>query len=90
MPFIRGASIKRLSGLPFKGAAIGAVYAVMVFSHMLAISQVEAAYMISVKRVSLLFGILYGAWWFREERIAERLLGAVIMLLGVFIIGFYS
>ncbi len=90
MPFIRGASIKRLTCFPFKGAAIGAVYAVMVFSHMLAISQVEAAYMISVKRVSLLFGILYGAWWFREERIAERLLGAVIMLLGVFIIGFYS
>ncbi len=90
MPFMPGSSIKNLRGLPFKGMIIGAIYAIMVFSHMLAISQVEAAYMVSVKRVSLLFGIIYGAWWFREERIAERLLGAVIMLIGVFIIGFYS
>jgi drug/metabolite transporter (DMT)-like permease len=90
MPFMPGASVKRLTGFPFKGIALGAIYAIMVFSHMLAISQVEAAYMVSVKRVSLLFGILYGAWWFREKRIIERLLGAVIMLLGVFIIGFFS
>jgi len=90
MPFMRGGSMKRLMGFPFKGTAIGAIYAIMVFSHMLAISQVEAAYMVSVKRVSLLFGIIYGAWWFREERVGERLLGAVIMLLGVFIIGFFS
>lgn len=90
MPFSSGSSIKNLRGSPFKGIIIGGIYAIMVFSHMLAISQVEAAYMVSVKRVSLLFGILYGAWWFREERIAERLVGAVIMLFGVFIIGFYS
>jgi hypothetical protein len=40
--------------------------------------------------VSLLFGILYGAWWFKETQIHERLFGAVIMLAGVFLIGFYS
>jgi drug/metabolite transporter (DMT)-like permease len=90
MPFIPGASMKRLAGFPFKGIALGAIYAIMVFSHMLAISLVQAAYMVSVKRISLLFGIIYGAWWFREEGIIERLLGAAIMLLGVFIIGFYS
>jgi len=90
MPFMPGRTLKRLTGFPMKGMILGAIYAVMVFSHMLAISQVEAAYMISVKRVSLLFGILYGAWWFREERIGERLLGAVIMLTGVFLIGFSS
>jgi len=90
MPFMPGASIKRMARFPFKGIALGGIYATMVFSHMLAISQVEAAYMVSVKRVSLLFGIFYGAWLFREERIAELLLGAVIMLLGVFVIGFFS
>jgi drug/metabolite transporter (DMT)-like permease len=88
MPFIPGVSFKLNWEMHLKGAATGAIYAVMVFSHMLAISLVQAAYMVSVKRMSLLFGILYGAWWFRETRIHERLFGAVIMLAGVFLIGF--
>lgn len=90
MPLMPGKPMKRLTGLPIKGITIGAIFAIMVFSHMLAISLVEAAYMISIKRISLLFGVLYGAWWFREERISERLFGSVIMLAGVFVIGFSS
>lgn len=90
MPLIPGVSMKRLTGLPLKGMTIGAFNAIMIFSHMLAISQVEAAYMVSVKRTSLLIGILYGAWWFREKRAGERIFGAVIMLAGVFLIGFLS
>ena len=89
MPFMTRVTVKRLRGFNFKGLILGAIYAIMIFSHMLAISQVEAAYMVSIKRTSLLFGILYGAWWFREERIGERLLGAIIMLAGVFLIGFF-
>jgi drug/metabolite transporter (DMT)-like permease len=90
MPFMPGVTVKRLTRFPLKGMALGGIYALMVFSHMLAISQVEAAYMVSVKRISLLFGILYGAWWFREKSIGERLFGAIIMLAGVFLIGFFS
>lgn len=90
VPLSPGTSVKKLTKKPIKGIMLGAVYAIMVFSHMLAISQVEAAYMVSVKRLSLLIGIFYGAWWFREERIGERLFGAVIMFAGVFLIGFFS
>jgi drug/metabolite transporter (DMT)-like permease len=90
MPFMPRASIRMQRGFHLRGAAIGAIYAIMVFSHMLAISMVQAAYMVSVKRISLLFGILYGAWWFKETRIHERLFGAVIMLAGVFLLGFFS
>jgi drug/metabolite transporter (DMT)-like permease len=90
MPFMPGITVTRLTRFPLKGIVLGAVYAITIFSHMLAISQVAAAYMVSVKRTSLLFGILYGAWWFREKRISERLFGAVIMLAGVFLIGFCS
>jgi drug/metabolite transporter (DMT)-like permease len=90
MPFMPRITVKRDKTLHLKGVLIGAIYAVMVFSHMLAISQVAAAYMVSVKRTSLLFGILYGAWWFKERHMGERLFGAVIMLAGVFLIGFYS
>jgi uncharacterized membrane protein len=61
--------------------------AVSIFSHWVAISQVQAAYMIALKRTSLLFGVLYGAFWFKEEKIRERLIGAGLMLIGVFCIG---
>jgi drug/metabolite transporter (DMT)-like permease len=90
IPLMPGFTVRRLTGAPFKGMIVGATYAIMIFSHMLALSQVQAAYMISIKRTSLLFGLLYGAWWFREKGIGERLLGMVIMIAGIFIIGFFS
>ena len=65
---------------------LGFVTAVENFCHMMAIAQVEAAYMIAIKRMSLLFGVLYGAWWFGEENIRERLAGAAIMVAGVVLI----
>lgn len=90
LPFLPKETRRRSLGLPAVGLMIGVSYGVMIFSHMLAISRVEAAYMISVKRTSLLFGILFGAWWFKEVRLAERLFGAAIMLSGVILIGFFS
>ncbi|NPV03936.1 MAG: EamA family transporter [Syntrophaceae bacterium] len=65
---------------------LGLVCSIENVCHMAAIAQVEAAYMIAVKRLSLLFGVLYGAWWFGEENIRERLAGAAIMIAGVFLI----
>jgi drug/metabolite transporter (DMT)-like permease len=72
------------------GLILGALVATTVFSHMLAISMTNVAYMISLKRTSLLFGVLYGALWFKEEKIAERLTGAIIMITGVFLIGLFG
>lgn len=63
-------------------SAIGITFALMIIFHMLAMSLTNVAYMISVKRTSLLFSILYGRLLFREERIAERMVGATIMLIG--------
>jgi uncharacterized membrane protein len=42
---------------------------------------------ISLKRTSLLFGVMYGALLFKEEKIKERLIGSVIMITGVLLIG---
>ena len=53
---------------------------------MLAISLTKVAYMISVKRLSLLFGVLYGHYLFREGCLRERLLGTTLMLAGVILI----
>ncbi len=79
----------RLFQRPGAGLAVGFAMAAMIFSHVAAISLIEAAYMISIKRCSLLFGVLYGAVWFREEKIGERLAGALVMIAGAFIIGFF-
>jgi len=87
LPFSPGAKVENLNMRPMKALILGAVVAVSIFSHWVAISQVQAAYMIALKRTSLLFGVLYGAFWFKEEKIRERLIGAGLMLIGVFCIG---
>ena len=88
VPLVPGTSVRSLGARPLAGLAVGAVYAVMVFSHMAAISMVQAAYMIAVKRTSLLVGVLYGALLFREGHIRQRLVGAAVMVAGVLVIGF--
>ncbi len=90
LPFVSKARTENLILRPIPGMIIGATVAIMIFSHMLAISMVQAAYMISIKRTSLIFGVLYGAWLFREDKITERLTGAIIMILGVFLIGWFG
>jgi drug/metabolite transporter (DMT)-like permease len=81
-----GATPRGIFARPGPMLLIGFTAAVENLAHMMAIAQVEAAYMIAVKRLSLLFGVLYGAWWFGEKNIRERLAGAVIMIAGVFLI----
>jgi uncharacterized membrane protein len=63
-------------------AAIGITYSLMIMFHMFAMSLTKVAYMISVKRMSLLFSILYGYFLFKEEKIAERVIGGIIMFIG--------
>ena len=77
-------------GRPLPLLLIGAAAALENFCHMAAIAQVEAAYMIAVKRLSLLFGVLYGSRWFGEENIRERLAGAALMVAGVALIRFFQ
>lgn len=66
--------------------AVSALNAAMVYTHFLALQQVEVAYMIAVKRTSLLFGILFGALIFHERGLAVHVLAGGLMLGGVFLI----
>jgi drug/metabolite transporter (DMT)-like permease len=68
---------------PVAVLGIGVLMAVMVVTHFMAISMVEAAYMIAVKRTSLLFGILYGALLFREANLGRNLVAGTLMVAGV-------
>jgi drug/metabolite transporter (DMT)-like permease len=72
-----------ISEKQFKGLILpGLFYSVMIASHMIAMSLAKVAYMISVKRISLIMGGVYGYILFNEKNIRERLLGAVLMLIG--------
>lgn len=61
----------------------GLLFGLMIMSHMVAVNLVEVAYMISVKRLSLLFGVIYGYLLFGEEDLKQRLFGAALMVAGV-------
>lgn len=66
---------------------VAALMAIMVFLHFLALEQIEVAYMISVKRTSLLFGIIFGVLFFKEKHLGLHMFAAAMMLAGVFVIG---
>jgi drug/metabolite transporter (DMT)-like permease len=79
-----------LSGGPLMASIMpGICYGVMILSHMWAMSLTNVAYMISVKRVSLLIGVLYGIVFFGESGVKERLAGAILMLTGFVLIVLY-
>jgi len=46
-------------------------------------------YVISVKRTTILFSMLYGRFFFKEKRVLERLTGCLVMLLGVLLISLF-
>jgi drug/metabolite transporter (DMT)-like permease len=69
-----------------KGLVAGALFFVHALSHGFAISMVKAGYMISVKRLSALIGIIYGRLFFKEKYIAVRFVGACLMVAGAVLI----
>lgn len=62
--------------------APGICYAFMIITHMSAMQLTKVAYMVSIKRTSLLMALLYGYFMFREENIRSRFLGASLMFAG--------
>ena len=71
---------------PAKGIIAGCLLFFHALFHAWAISMTKAAYMISVKRLSILFGIIYGGLLFREKNLLIRFTGASLMVSGAVII----
>jgi drug/metabolite transporter (DMT)-like permease len=67
---------------PWAAAGVGASMCFMAVCHFLALAQVETAYMISVKRLSLLVVMLYGGIFLREERLGQHLAAGAAMVAG--------
>lgn len=83
---LKKTNFRRLSSMPVKGMVAGGLLFVHVICHGWAISMTKAVYMIAVKRISILFGILYGGLLFREKHLAYRLLGTGLMVAGAIMV----
>ncbi|MBI5194139.1 MAG: EamA family transporter [Nitrospirae bacterium] len=83
---IKKGEIQKVISRPLIFLGIGFFIAVMVLSHFTAISMADVAYMISVKRTSLIFSVIYGRLFFGEKHTGERLTGSVLMVAGVVLI----
>lgn len=76
-----------LTGLsPRLVLSLGVAYGAMIVFHFSAIVRAPAAFMIAVKRTSLLFAVLWGRLVFHEQFSHRRVLGAALMLAGVFVL----
>lgn len=64
----------------------GIAYSVMIISHMFAVNIANVAYMISIKRTSLLIGVVFGRLFFHERRSGQRFIGALLMFCGFVLI----
>jgi len=76
-------SIKVLRVKPWQVLIVAVCMSAMVITHFIAIAQVQVAYMIAVKRTSLLFGIILGALMFGEKQLTQHLIAGLLMVVGV-------
>ena len=76
----------QLIGYKRQGLWLGGLLGVHVVSHNIAISLVTAAYMIAVKRCSILFSVLAGGFYLREASFPARLAGTAAMFAGMLLI----
>ncbi|OQY58907.1 MAG: hypothetical protein B6245_09440 [Desulfobacteraceae bacterium 4572_88] len=71
---------------PVGGVITGGLLFVHALLHGWAISLTKAAYMMSVKRISIVFGVIWGKVLFKEQNIAFRIGGTLMMLAGTLFI----
>ena len=69
-----------------KGIVAGLLFFAHALLHAFAISLTKAAYMIAVKRFSVVLGLIYGGVIFKEKNIAVRTLGTLLMVAGAVLI----
>ena len=78
--------LRSLTKRPLQGMIAGGLLFAHVISHCIAISMTKTVYMISIKRFSILIGIVYGRLWFAEEQILIRFAGGLMMVIGSIVI----
>lgn len=72
------------------GQWLGLLFLLHIVSHCLAIMGTNAAYMISLKRTSILFTVILGWILFKEEHFKFRGPAALLMFVGALLIAFWG
>ena len=76
---------KRTLGILF---LIGLFQAIGLLVHNTALSLGPVPSVIAIKRSSILFAVMWGVIFLRERHVGERLAGALLMMIGIGILGF--
>ncbi|MDD3580814.1 MAG: DMT family transporter [Desulfobacca sp.] len=85
-PWSRSRPGKLLWARPGWGLLLGFCAAASILCHMHGIQLAPAAYLIALKRTSLVISVLYGGLWLKESHLSSRLPGSLLMAAGVILI----
>ncbi len=66
--------------------AVGLLFAGGVYAFLEAIGMANIAYVSGVGRLSMVIAVLYGRYFFGEAHLRQRLMGSLVILVGVFLI----
>jgi drug/metabolite transporter (DMT)-like permease len=69
--------------------ALGIMSAGTSIFQWIAVSMTLVVYVISIKRLSILVSVIGGIFFFKEEKNIQKIIAAIMMLLGVYIITIY-
>jgi uncharacterized membrane protein len=81
-------SMRKTIGMGRYVIILGIINMIMLMLQMNAVKLAQVPYVISVKRSSAIFGVIFGALFFKEKGFRERMLGVSIMVIGVMLIAF--
>ena len=88
--FFNKINFKNIFQQPLTGVVAGIFLFCHIIFHGFAVSMVNVTYMISVKRFSIIFGIVYGRLFFGEKNTISRTIGASIMIVGAVLITLFN
>ncbi|MCF8043151.1 MAG: DMT family transporter [Desulfarculaceae bacterium] len=71
---------------PWPALGVGLCMAAMLVSHFWSLSLAPAAYMVAVKRLSIIMAVLYGGVFLKEARLAQHLMASGLMVAGAVVI----
>ena len=71
---------------PWPALAVGLCMAAMLVCHFWSLSQAPAAYMVAIKRLSIIMAVLYGGVFLKEARLAQHLMASGLMVAGAVVI----
>lgn len=58
--------------------------------YLIAIQYTYISYVVSVKRFAIIISVAIGYFLFKEKNIKERLIGAIVMVIGVILISLFN